>query len=306
MELLAQAAIGFLAGLLGGLLGIGGSVIIIPALIVYLSHTTSGYTGNVQHLLQAAAMICNVFVAAPSLTAHYRAGAIMKSVVTVLVPTALVGIFLGVAASNSSSFARQNGVYLAMILAGFLAYVAVYNTWRMFSATDLTRQFDDSRKLPAWRVALVGLPMGFAGGLLGIGGGAICVPMQQIILRVPLRKAIANSAATIVCVASIGALYKNLTLPSHGIAVVASLKLALMLIPTAIVGSYLGGKLTHALPRKLLRVVFVVFMAAIAYLTFSKAWKAASTPRLPPPGQSTGVRAEAGFSATSSPGRPVR
>ena len=276
MELFTQAAIGFAAGLLGGLLGIGGSVIIIPALIIYLSHT-GGYAGSSQHLLQAAAMICNVFVAAPAVVAHWRARAIMKSVVVFLIPSALVGIFLGVMVSNTSSFARENGAYLAMILAGFLVYVAAYNTWRLLGKTDLGRHFDEHRKLPPWSVIAVGIPMGFTAGLLGIGGGAICVPLQQILLKVPLRRAIANSATTIVCVSAIGAVYKNLTLPDHGIPVTSSLQLAAMLIPTAIVGSYLGGRLTHALPRKVLRLVFIVFMTTIAYLTFSKAWQAATT-----------------------------
>lgn len=276
MELFTQAVIGFAAGLLGGLLGIGGSVIIIPALIIYLSHT-GGYDGSSQHLLQAAAMICNVFVAAPSVVAHWRARAIMKSVVAFLIPSALVGIFLGVMVSNSSSFARENGAYLAMILAGFLVYVAAYNTWRLFDKTDLGRHFDERPKPPPWSVIAVGIPMGFTAGLLGIGGGALAVPLQQILLKVPLRRAIANSAATIVCVSAIGAVYKNLTLPSHGVDVSSSLGLAAMLIPTAIVGSYLGGKLTHALPRKVLRLVFIVFMTTIAYLTFSKAWQAATT-----------------------------
>jgi hypothetical protein len=48
-----------------------------------------------------------------------------------------------------------------------------------------------------------------------------------------------------------------------------------MLIPTAILGSYLGGRLTHALPRKVLRMIFIAFMVAMAYLTFTKAWQAA-------------------------------
>ena len=71
--------------------------------------------GDDQHLLQAAAMIVNVFVAAPSVLAHWKAGAIMRSVVTWLIPSAVVGIVTGVALSNSSVFARENGAYLAMI-----------------------------------------------------------------------------------------------------------------------------------------------------------------------------------------------
>ena len=93
------------------------------------------YVGNTQHLLQAAAMVTNVFIAAPASLAHFQAKAVMKSVVVWLVPTALVGILLGVTLSNSSLFARQNGAYLAMVLAGFLLFVAAYNTVRVFGKT---------------------------------------------------------------------------------------------------------------------------------------------------------------------------
>jgi hypothetical protein len=281
MTFFIPAVVGLVAGVLGGLLGIGGSVIIIPAMIVYLSFT-GAYAGNVQHLLQAAAMIANVFVAAPAVVAHYRAGAIMKPVVAFLIPSALLGVLVGVAVSDSSAFARQNGTYLAMVLAAFLLYVAAYNTWRLYAQVDLTRDFDDSRRIPPHRTVSVGLLMGFMAGLLGIGGGALCVPLQQILLRVPLRRAIANSAATIVCSATVGAVMKNWTLSSHGVAVTESLGLAAMLIPTAIVGGYLGGRLTHRLPRRALRLVFIVFMLTIAYLTFSRAWAAThATPDKP-------------------------
>lgn len=280
MEILFEATVGFFAGLVGGLLGLGGSVIIIPGLIVYLSQT-GAYVGNMQHLLQAAAMICNVCIAAPSTVAHLRAGAVMRKVVMPLVPIALLGIVLGVATSNSSAFARQNGAYLAMLLAGFFLAVAVYNIARVTSHHDLTAEFEPDRNISAWRVLLVGLPMGFMAGLLGIGGGTICVPAQQIFLRIPLRRAIANSAVTILFIAVVGAVYKNATLPSHGVTIAASLRLAVMLVPTAFLGGYLGAKLTHIIPRRVLRVIFIASMVLLAVITFDKARDALDATKTP-------------------------
>lgn len=281
MDLFWEALVGLLAGLLGGLLGLGGSVVIIPGMILYLS-VSGGYTGSRQHLLQAAAMICNVFIAAPSTLAHWRAGAMVPPVLRVLIPTALVGIVAGVATSNSLLFAKQNGPYLAMLLAAFFVFVAVYNVVRAFGHRDLTAEFDEHREYPVWKTVLCGLPMGFVAGLLGIGGGTICVPAQQIFLRIPLRRAIANSAMTILFIAAFGALYKNATLPLHGEDVWYSLRLAATIIPTAIVGGYLGGKLTHVLPRRTLRAIFIIFMLVIAYITFAKARDALAVLNQPP------------------------
>jgi len=278
MHELIQAGIGLLAGIVGGLLGVGGSIIIIPALIVYLDQTGGGYRGNTQHLLQAAAMICNVFVAAPSILAHWRAKAIMGRIVVGLIPSALTGSLLGVYLSNTSAFARQNGAYLAMLLAGFLIYVAAFNAWQMLHPAGPEPRFDPSRRVPQWEVIAVGVPMGLIAGLLGVGGGILAVPAQQLILRLPLRNSIANSAATIVFAAAIGAVYKNATLPNHGIAVADSLRLAVMIVPTAMIGSYLGARLTHILSRRWLHLVFILFMTLIGGMTFSKAWKAVHPP----------------------------
>jgi len=284
VELLFQALVGLLAGLLGGLLGLGGSTVIIPGLIVYLSHT-GGYAGSVQHLLQAAAMICNVFIAAPSTVAHVRAGAVMRRLLAFLVPASLAGSVAGVWLSNTSAFARENGPYLAMILAGFYLLVAVYNMADFIARYSQPRANlatgEDAPRIAAWKVLAVGLPTGLTAGLLGIGGGTMCVPALQVFLKMPLRQAIANSAVVIVFVASAGAVYKNATLWQHGVPLVDSLALAAMLIPTAMIGSYFGGRLTHRLPRRVLRVVFIAFMLSVAYLTFSKARDALEA--IPPP-----------------------
>ncbi len=270
MDIAVQGLIGLLAGLLGGLLGVGGSLVIIPSLILYLSATANGYGGQTQHLLQAAAMLCNFFVAAPSVLAHRRAGAIMSSVVGKLIPGALMGIIAGVALSNCDLFAREKGAYLGVGLSLFIVYVVFYNLWRLFTSTNLSDGFEPDQDYSSIKVVSVGVVVGLIAGLLGIGGGALCVPAQQIVLRIPLRRAIANSATMIMCVSLFGAVYKNATLASHQIEVMSSIKLAAMLIPTAIMGSFVGGKLAHKLPRKVLRGVFIVFMVVVAFKMFQK------------------------------------
>jgi len=265
----AQAGIGLAAGLFGGLLGIGGSVVIIPGLIIYLSHTAAGYSGDDQHLIQASAMICNVFVGAASVLSHRRAGAIVLPVTKGIIPPSLIGILTGVAISNCAFFSQDKGKYLATLFSFFLGYVTIYNLWRFFSKTS-----HSDNNLPqtfsVWKYIAVGFPTGLLGGLLGIGGGSISVPLQQMILKMPLRHAIANSAATITVVSFAGAVYKNATISQHNISLKETLLLAGMLVPTAIVGSYFGGRLTHFLPRKVLRVIFVVFMGYMAWQTFIK------------------------------------
>ena len=168
----------------------------------------------------------------------------------------------------------------ALITVIVLVYVIGYNLYRMFRP-PLSKDDEEPPPAAPQKVICVGLVMGVFAGLLGVGGGAICVPIQQVALKVPLRRAIANSAATIPFASLVGAIHKNLTLAGHGVAISDSLLLAAMLIPTAIVGSYFGGRLTHVLPRRVLRIIFIFFLATVAILTFGKARKALEEPLVP-------------------------
>ena len=75
--------IGSAMGLFGGLLGIGGSIVMIPALVFAF--------GENQHLYQASAMICNFFVAAAATAAHKKEDILIIPVVKYLIPSAMIG-----------------------------------------------------------------------------------------------------------------------------------------------------------------------------------------------------------------------
>jgi hypothetical protein len=117
---------------------------------------------------------------------------------------------------------------------------------------------------------VVGVPTGLVAGLLGVGGGALAVPFQQVFLRMPLRNAIANSSATIICVSVVGATFKNIRLVQNGMAPTAALTLAVFLIPTAMVGGYFGARLTHRAPLRVLRVMFVLLMVYAGWKLFAR------------------------------------
>ncbi|MHC4990270.1 MAG: sulfite exporter TauE/SafE family protein, partial [Planctomycetota bacterium] len=108
--ILALIAIGFIAGTAGGLVGLGGSIVMIPALTLLLRQD--------QHLAQASAMIVNVFIAVPSLIWHRRAGTVRWDIVGRALPFGLVTIMLGVLLGNS-----VDGELLKKIFGLFLLYV---------------------------------------------------------------------------------------------------------------------------------------------------------------------------------------
>lgn len=266
MEYIVLLIVGLAAGVLGGLLGIGGSVIMIPAMTLVLGAVADDGTEMI-HQYQAAAMIVNVLLAGSSAIRHYRAGAVYHNVWKYLVPAGLVGILAGVALSRSPLFVADNARYLRWLFGVFLLYVVGYNVYRMMSAGRTSHEGvspGQVRIMPAWKKLSIGGVMGTFAGLLGIGGGAQAVPLMQVLLHMPLRNAIATSAATIFAVSWVGALAKNMSLGVDG-SWVESLRLAACLGPTAIVGAYVGGYLTHTLPLKVVRVLFVVVMLLAAW-----------------------------------------
>ncbi|MEM1445259.1 MAG: sulfite exporter TauE/SafE family protein [Planctomycetota bacterium] len=272
-QFVVVALIGLMAGTLGGMLGVGGSVIMIPALTLVF--------GREQHLYQAAAMAVNVCVAVPAALRHRKAGAVQRDVLKWLLPGAVVFVLVGVALSNAPWFAGEaGGVWLGRLLALFLIYVVWVNVGRLrreFSnnreprtvSADEPRAPTTAKSATPPRCLAVGGVMGTIAGLLGIGGGAIAVPLQQTVLKLPLRNAIANSTAVISVSAAIGAAVKLATLDQHGTTAQPltwqdGLLLAACLAPTAFLGGRLGASLTHALPIRWVRLAFVVLMVVAA------------------------------------------
>jgi len=253
MDYLILSVIGMLMGLFGGLLGIGGSVVMIPALVFAF--------GENQHLYQAAAMICNFFVGASATFIHKKAKVLVIDVVKWLVPAGIIGILAGVWLSNIKIFAGDNSRNLAHLFGLFLIYVIIQQLLKLRKPSSSSDDFDLSRtKKSPPLTSLAGLLTGLYSGLLGMGGGVVCTPTQQLFLKMPLKRAISNSSALIASMALIGAVYKNLTLPRHGVEITDSLKMAVVVIPTAIIGSVIGSRLMHVLPKNTVRIIFTILL----------------------------------------------
>ena len=268
LEFIALVVIGLFAGLVGGMLGVGGSIVMIPAMTEVL--------GPNQHLYQSAAMIVNFFVVVPAVYQHRRAGAIERATVLRIVPLAAVAVLLGVGISELGFFSGEGEAYLRGLFGLFLFGVAATDLYRLLrgpgravGATGKPQNPNGSSPSPVtpmtWpRVAAVALPTGLVAGLLGIGGGVLAVPLQRRLLHVPIRTAIANSATIIIATSSIGSVAKNYAYMVDHDYTMRSFLLAAILIPTAIIGSLQGSKLTHRLPLRTVKAAFLILLIIAA------------------------------------------
>jgi uncharacterized protein len=259
LEMLFAAAIGFSAGLLGGLAGIGGSMIILPGLALVFGFRTQNYAE--QHLYMAAAMATNVLVALPATSRHARAGAVRRDLVAIILPSMVIAIVVGVFISN-----YIHGQVLKRLLAVFIAAYALMNLYRMVYPRPAIDRPAEHTGRPL--LAAIGGTAGLFGGLLGIGGGVVMVPLLQVFSRIRIREAIAVSSAVMIVSAMVGASLKFATLPSHGLAPSHAALFVLAMAPTAMLGATIGASLIHRLPIAMVRgIVSVLLLIAAARMT---------------------------------------
>ena len=278
-------AFGLFGGMIGGLLGIGGSVGIIPLATIFITPD--------KQQLQCAAMLCNVAVASTAYRRYRKAGKIEWTFARRIVPAAIIAVLAGVAAStviDASSF--------RVMFAAFLLVVAV-REFRLL-AIGSEHAPDDARELSPARGAGIGAIMGFLSGLLGIGGGVVGVPLMRAWARIPMKRAVVTSVCTMVPLAMVGATMTSITLwntpvdangatmstlaagsaaaattstaassaslPSN--ALIPALLIAACLIPTAMVGSWIGATINVHVTGKAVRWVLAT------YLPLAAAWMA--------------------------------
>lgn len=265
MDILSLAAVGLGTGILAGMLGIGGSIIMIPA----MAFLFSGKVWADQHLYQAAAMVVNVIVSAPATLRHHRAGTLRRDIVKRLIPPTLAAIVVGVVVSN-----QLRGPVLERVFAVFLLWSAIDIGVRAFRATPAQPPVSaHSPPSPEGKPAVhadwkhlgpIGAVMGLASGLLGIGGGIVAVPLLTRFCRLNIREGIAVSAATMMFTAGLGAILKLVTLEHHNRDWREALVLAMLLAPTALLGGFIGAGLTQTVPVRGLRAVLAVAILAAA------------------------------------------
>lgn len=249
------AMLGIAAGLIGGLAGIGGSLVMIPGLGLIYGYDEPDRV--IQHLYMASAMGVNVLVSAPAAWQHGRKGSISIPTVKLILPGMLLGMTAGVWVSDQTP-----GRWLFVILACFIGGYALLNLLRAVRKSEEPASVETRSEW--WLYSVIGLVTGFLGGLIGIGGGIVMVPLMQLMCRMPLKIAIGTSSAVMVVSALLGATQKVLHLERHGIEMAEALKLIAIMGPGAVLGGFLGAKLTHKLPLQGLRLAISILLTLIA------------------------------------------
>jgi len=241
--------LGILAGLLAGMLGIGGGLVLVPAFIL-LFHLQGMDGLALVHLAIGTSLGTITLTAVASAWAHHRRGAVDWPVMLSMTPGLLLGALSGAWLAD-----QMSTVMLRRVFGGFEILVALY----MITALKVRSQQSLSGLAGQ---SFAGFSIGGLSGLVGIGGGTLTVPWLVWQGR-DMRRAIATSAA---CGMPIG-LAGTLGFVIFGGAVVNPVSSGYVYWPAVIgVGLFsvltapVGAHLAHRLPLVWLRRIFALLL----------------------------------------------
>ncbi|MGD9020513.1 MAG: sulfite exporter TauE/SafE family protein [Lysobacterales bacterium] len=250
---LEYAITGLVAGFLAGYLGIGGGLVLVPALSWLFSRDPAIAHVAVQ-MAVATSLATMLFTSMSSLLAHHRRGAILWGLVRQMMPGLLVGALVG-------SFIADGigNTALGMV---FGAYALIVGAQMLRGSRHLGH-----RPLPGRAGnALAGLVIGALSSLLGIGGGSMTVPWllwhaQQV------QKSIATAAACGYPIAVAGTLgFVLLGDEQPGVATLGYVHLPALagVVVFSVLGAPVGVAAVHRSSPLLAKRLFAVFLLVVA------------------------------------------
>lgn len=254
-EILPFLGVGLAAGVIAGLLGVGGGIIVVPALAFLLAGGDVA-EARLMHVAVGTSLACIVVTSLSSLAAHHRRGAVDWAVVSRLAPGVALGAVVGATVA-----ADLHSDVLANVFALFLLAVAA--RMALGGQPPPGRQLPGNPALSAWGAAI-----GALSSLLGIGGGTMTVPLLTW-SNVGLHRAVGTSAACGLPIAVAGAAAYVYTgwglagLPAGTSGFVHWPAFAAV-APAAVATAPLGARLAHALPVRPLKLAFAAFLVAVA------------------------------------------
>ena len=194
--------LGLFSGFLGGLLGIGGGVVIVPVLY-FLFTLTNQYPPELAMLVAiATSLSCIVFTSASAAITQIKAQRVKWDIVYKLLPFLLFGSFsAGYIAPNLPPGILR---WLFGIFIGLVAIIMLTN-WKPQA----------NRTLPGHvGCSVIGAVAGLIAGLAGIAGGNVIVP-TLIFFNTPAHNATATASTLGVPIAGVGAISYFVLAPAN-------------------------------------------------------------------------------------------
>ncbi|WP_412504729.1 sulfite exporter TauE/SafE family protein [Roseovarius sp. SYSU LYC5161] len=248
--------IGGVAGVLAGLLGVGGGIVLVPAF--FYAFQTLGYDGpQLMQICLATSLATIIVTSVRSVLSHNRKGAVDWSILRAWAPGIAIGAVLGVLVAASLRSTTLQGVFggLGLVIGAYLGLGRA--EWRLGAS------------MPGGiKRAVMSPVLGFLSVLMGIGGGSFGVPLMSL-YGVAIHRAVATAAGfgvTIAVPSVAGFLFLEIAPENRPPLTFGAVNLVafLVVIAMTLITAPWGVKLAHAMDPKPLKRVFAIFLTLVA------------------------------------------
>ena len=248
--------IGAFAGVLAGLLGVGGGIILVPAF--FYAFQTLGYAGpQLMQICLATSLATIIVTSVRSVLSHHRKGAVDWAVLRGWAPGIALGAILGVLVAANLRSTTLQGLFgvLGVVIGLYLGFGRPH--WRL--GATMPKGLVRAALSPA---------LGFLSVLMGIGGGSFGVPLMSL-YAMPIHRAVATAAGfglTIAVPSVAGFLFLEIAPENRPPLTFGAVNLVafVVVIAMTLITAPWGVRLAHAMDPKPLRRIFAVFITLVA------------------------------------------
>lgn len=236
-------------GLSLGLLGSGGAILTVPILVYLVGHAEKTAIAESLAIVGAIALV-GVLRAATQRRIDWT------SAVLLAVP-GIAGTWLGAHVAQWVPGAVQ-----LLLLAGLMVTASALMFRKPRAGDAPACAMKPGERAPACGTAIIaaqGVGLGFATGLVGVGGGFLIVPVLVLLRRLPMPTAIGTSLAIITVNSGTG-----LVKYAGGNGLALDWRIVGMFIGLGVAGSLVGNILAGRIYQDTLRRVFAVFLVVMA------------------------------------------
>ena len=233
-------ALATLVGLSLGLLGGGGSILMVP-LFAYVAGL------DARQAIAMSLLVVGV-TSAVGVVSHARAGRVRWGTGVMFGAAGMAG---GYGGGLLSGFVPRSVLMVAF--AGVMMTAAL----AMLRGRRERTSLDGPQVAPVAKILLAGLAVGLVTGLVGAGGGFLIVPALAILGGLPMQGAVGTSLMVIAMNACAG-------LAGHLAGSQIDWRLALMVTASAVCGALLGAKFAASVNASTLREAFGWFVLAMS------------------------------------------